>query len=229
MFIVLRSLINCILTVFSPVASSLVSMMTEYSATAIQHPSIVVAGCLGLFLSPYAVFQQSKLTQVQALEQTNSVLEDEVRFLQEQQQNIQSHVEEIQSTAERGRVMQATLATVKSQDAQSLQKLEQQVQESRNILARMEQTEQANQLQTFITLLVNADADQNTILNSEKEVDQFLQSLESTIDDVTWNKEQIRQTIAQQKGSMAALLELARQVISNPAPIAAAPVASVSK
>jgi DNA repair exonuclease SbcCD ATPase subunit len=204
-------------------------MMTEYSVTAIQHPSIVVAGCLGLFLSPYAVFQQSKLTQVQALEQTNSVLEDELRFLQEQQQKIQSHVQEIQATEQRGKAMQATLAAVKGQDAQSLQKLEQQVQESRTILAHMEQTAQANQLQTFITLLVNADADQNTILNSDKEVEQFLQSLESTIDDVTWNKEQIRQTIAQQKGSMSAVMELARQVIANPSLIAAAPVPTVAK
>jgi chromosome segregation ATPase len=203
-------------------------MMMEYSATAIQHPSIVIAGCLGLFLSPYAIFQQSKLTQVQALEQTNSVLEDELRFLQEQQQKIQSHLQEIQATEQRGKVLRATLGAVKSQDAQSLQKLEQQVQESRTILAHMEQTEQANQLQTFITLLVNADADQNTILNSDKEVEQFLQSLESTMDDVSWNKEQIRQTIAQQKGSMAALLEVARQVIANPTPTAT-PAPTVSK
>ena len=197
------------------VASSLLSMMTEYSATAIQHPSIAIAGCLGLFLSPYAVFQQAKLTHVQALEQTNSVLEEELRFLQEQQQQIQGQVQQMQATEQRGKDLQVTLAAIRVVDAQSLQTLERQVEESKNILAQMQQTAQANQVQTFITLLVNADADQNTILNSEKEVEQFLSSLES-IGGGQWNREQIRQTIAQHQGAMAPLLELARQVVTTP-------------
>jgi len=72
---------------------SLLSMIFE---TTLQHPSIWISNLLGCILSPYAAFQQSKLTQVEALRQTNATLEREVSDLTKINENLKSSVQNLE-------------------------------------------------------------------------------------------------------------------------------------
>ena len=193
--------------------TSLISMMAEYSAAAIQHPAIVVSGCLGLILSPYAKFQQEKLTQVKALEQTNSVLEDELNDLKQQQEQLKTHVTELNTRTSKLRALQSTLSTIQTANIQSIDQFEQQVQQSKEIVAQFHQNTQAMILQNLITVLVHCDNDRTMTLD-DQEIDRLIQSLES-IHNVQFNDTKIRQVIIGNQRSMASIMEIARNLIVN--------------
>jgi hypothetical protein len=179
-----------------------------------------------MLLSPYAVFQQSKLTQVEALRQTNHVLEDELQFLQQQQQQIQAHVQQITDGTKRLTELQTALSTIKALDNSSIQQLEQQIQESKEILSRMDQSAQAFILQNLVSVLVSCDADQNMILK-DQEIDSLIHSLEC-IHGVQLREDKIRQTILQHNRSITAIMEIARNVIAPPQGGNTAPLPTIS-
>ena len=202
-----------ILSLYIVVVTSLISMMTEYSYTAIQHPAIVISGCLGLILSPYAKFQQEKLTQVKALEQTNSVLEDELKYLQQQNEEITKHVQVVNASTAKLRSLQATLSTMQSTNVQSIAQLEQQVQQSTILMSQFQQNTQAVILQNLITVLVNCDRDRTMTLD-DNEINTLIKSLES-IHNVQFNETKLRQVIVNNERSVTAIMEIAKNLISN--------------
>ena len=202
-----------ILSLYIVVVTSLISMMTEYSYTAIQHPAIVISGCLGLILSPYAKFQQEKLTQVKALEQTNSVLEDELKYLQQQHEEITKHVQVVNASTAKLRSLQATLSTMQSTNVQSIAQLEQQVQQSTILMSQFQQNTQAVILQNLITVLVNCDRDRTMTLD-DNEINTLIKSLES-IHNVQFNETKLRQVIVNNQRSVTAIMEIAKNLISN--------------
>ena len=202
-----------ILSLYIVVVTSLISMMTEYSYTAIQHPAIVISGCLGLILSPYAKFQQEKLTQVKALEQTNSVLEDELKYLQQQHEEITKHVQVVNASTAKLRSLQATLSTMQSTNVQTIAQLEQQVQQSTILMSQFQQNTQAVILQNLITVLVNCDRDRTMTLD-DNEINTLIKSLES-IHNVQFNETKLRQVIVNNQRSVTAIMEIAKNLISN--------------
>jgi sensor histidine kinase YesM len=77
------------------VTSSLLSLIFQAS---VAYPSVYVSSILGIILAPYAVIQQNKLTQVEALDQTNDRLEKEVAQLDLENQRLRKQVQEIEET-----------------------------------------------------------------------------------------------------------------------------------
>ncbi len=195
------------------VLTSLISMVAEYSSTAIQHPAMVLSGCLGLILSPYAKFQQEKLTQVKALEQTNLVLEDELTYLQQEHEKITKHVETVDASTTKLQSLQSTLSVVQSANIKSIDQLEKQVQQAKEILSQFQQNTQAMILQNLITVLVNCDSD-HTMTLDDNEVDKLIKSLES-IHNVQFNDTKIRQLILDNQRSVTAIMEIARNLVST--------------
>lgn len=57
-----------------------------------------ISGILGCLLSPYAHLQQQKLTQVEALQQTNTVLEVEVEQLENENRKLKKTVQELEES-----------------------------------------------------------------------------------------------------------------------------------
>jgi len=57
-----------------------------------------VSGILGCILSPYAAIQQEKLTQTEALDQTNDRMEEEVAQLTQENKRLATQVREIEET-----------------------------------------------------------------------------------------------------------------------------------
>jgi hypothetical protein len=68
-------------------------------------------------------------------------------------------------------------------------------------------------LQNLITVLVHCDRDRTMTLD-DQEIDSLIQSLES-IHNVQFNETKVRQVILDQQRSITAIMELARNVISN--------------
>lgn len=74
------------------VGTSVAAMVME------SNPIVYVSGCLGVAVAPYAVIQQQKLTQCEALKQTNERMGEEVTQLKEENVRLQSTVQQLETS-----------------------------------------------------------------------------------------------------------------------------------
>jgi cell division protein FtsB len=74
--------------------SSIAAIIFEATA----HPVVWVSGILGAILAPYAAMQQQKLTQVEALNQTNERMEQEVEQLAAENVRLSKQVQEMEES-----------------------------------------------------------------------------------------------------------------------------------
>ena len=104
--------------------------------------------------------------------------------------------------------MEQTLSTLQSVQGQSVDELERQLLESKDILARMKTNKQGQVLQNLISVVLNADSDGNRIL-SDEDIEDIIQRLEG-LHQVDINDEKVRQTIIDNGRSVEAVMQLAK-------------------
>jgi uncharacterized protein YlxW (UPF0749 family) len=76
------------------VSTCIGSMLLE----APTHPSVYVSSAIGCVVAPYTAIQQEKITQVEALSQTNERLTEEVQELQEENVRLQTQVNDLEQS-----------------------------------------------------------------------------------------------------------------------------------
>ena len=189
------------------VITSLLSILLEASAS---HPSVLISGVLGLLLAPYAAFQQRKITEVEALKETNEVMQGEVTHLTAENSRLQAQVQQIEKSVANLSQLEDTLEAVTALQGESIKKLEEQLNESKEILANMSQNRKAVILQNLVSVLLATDGNQDMLL-SDEEIDDLIHNLES-INGVELKEDLVRKTIIDSGRSVAAVMEVARNV-----------------
>ena len=189
------------------VITSLLSILLEASAS---HPSVLISGVLGLLLAPYAAFQQRKITEVEALKETNEVMQGEVTHLTAENSRLQAQVRQIEKSVANLSQLEDTLEAVTALQGESIKKLEEQLNESKEILANMSQNRKAVILQNLVSVLLATDGNQDMLL-SDEEIDDLIHNLES-INGVELKEDLVRKTIIDSGRSVAAVMEVARNV-----------------
>lgn len=189
------------------VITSLLSILLEASAS---HPSVLISGVLGLLLAPYAAFQQRKITEVEALKETNEVMQGEVTHLTAENSRLQAQVQQIEKSVANLSQLEDTLEAVAALQGESIKKLEEQLNESKEILANMSQNRKAVILQNLVSVLLATDGNQDMLL-SDEEIDDLIHNLES-INGVELKEDLVRKTIIDSGRSVAAVMEVARNV-----------------
>jgi hypothetical protein len=109
--------------------------------------------------------------------------------------------------------MEQTLSSLQSVQGQSVDELEAQLQESKDILARMQTNQRGQILQNLITVLLSADADGNMML-SDEDIDNIIHRLEG-LHNVNIDDDKVRQLIIDNGRSIEAVMELARAAFAT--------------
>ena len=109
--------------------------------------------------------------------------------------------------------MEETLSTLQSVQGQSVDELERQLQESKDILSRMKTNEKGQVLQNLISVLLNADEDGNMEL-SDADIDKVIARLEG-LSNVNFDDYKIRKFILDHNRSIEAVMEIARAAFAN--------------
>ena len=79
--------------------ASAVAFTTSIAAMCLEsNPVVYVSGVVGAAVAPYATMQQEKITQCEALEQTNERLESEVQQLQHENERLSTQVNQLESS-----------------------------------------------------------------------------------------------------------------------------------
>jgi hypothetical protein len=178
------------------------------------HPIVYISGILGVVLSPAAALQQRKLTEVEALRETNQRMTENVQVLQHENNRLASQVETMQVSVSNLSNLEQTLEKLSSLQANTVDEIEHQVKESKDILAHMQRNYQAELLQSIISVLLAIDADQNMLL-SDEEIDDLIQDMEG-IHDVDINNDQLKNIIIHEQGrSVLGIMEIAKQALAG--------------
>lgn len=176
------------------------------------HPVVWVSSILGLIVSPLAAMQQHKLTQVEALSQTNERLEAEVSQLVVQNTRLSTTLQQSEESVYNLQTMQETLETLQSVQGQSIGELEDQLQESRKILAMLHSNYKGELLQNIISIVLGSDDNQDMIL-SDDDIDILIHRLEG-INNVQIDEDALRKLIIDHGRCVEALMEVAKSVLS---------------
>ena len=86
-----------LITSFSSIFPVVLSLLTLVFHSALN-PLVWVSGLLGVIIAPTAAFQQHKLTQVEALAQTNERLSSEVDQLTAENGRLQASVQQMEES-----------------------------------------------------------------------------------------------------------------------------------
>ena len=107
--------------------------------------------------------------------------------------------------------MEETLSTIEAMQGSNVKELENQLEESKQILATMSVNAKSELLQNLITVMMAADSNGDMLL-SDVEIDELIQQLES-IGKVQLKEARIREIIIREGRSLAGIMELARYVL----------------
>ncbi|CAJ1953501.1 unnamed protein product [Cylindrotheca closterium] len=190
------------------VAASVVSIIVS-----LGNPLVIVSAVLGLLAAPYAVFQQQKITQCLALVETNQRVREEVDTLNRENRKLQENVEQLGTSVKNLKVQKEKLDIINSTQVTSLDALENQLEESKEILNKMKQNVQGEILGNLFDVLLVADLNGDDVLNDE-EIQELIVKMER-LNGVDFNDQMVKQTIIDNGRSIDAIMELVQNLMSK--------------
>ena len=191
-------------------STSIASMVLE------SNPAVYVSSAIGTCVAPYAAMQQEKITQVHALQETNERMTAEVQQLQDENLRLKSQVSQLEASVGNLQDMKDTLEMVQATEGQSVGELEKQLEQSKDILNRMEDNLMADVLQNLISVVLGCDNDGDTTL-SDEEIDSLILKMEG-VHGIDLKEDLLRTKLIEKGRSLNAVLEVIRNVLDDDVP-----------
>mmetsp|Transcript_9711 Transcript_9711/g.15575 ORF Transcript_9711/g.15575 Transcript_9711/m.15575 type:complete len:256 (-) Transcript_9711:138-905(-) len=190
------------------IALSLAAMVVEGGAV------VVVAGILSIIMGPYAYYQQTRLTDIATLKETTAAMEVEVNRFKEENKKLTSSVNELGETIDDLQDVEEALTIISQTEAQSVEALEKQVEENKEILDRMQKSTHGRIIQNMITIVYRGDKNMDNII-SEDEATKMIDSLKE-VRGVTVHEDRLRIAIVGK--SVEAIVDVVQNLLGDDVP-----------
>lgn len=159
--------------------------------------TVILAGILSIILSPYAYYQQTRLTDIRTLQETKNKIAVEVSKLENENKRLVGNIDTMTSSVDRLNEIDQALTLLTSQQGTTIAAFQQQVEANKRILKAMQGNLKASVLQNLISVLLRSDNDKDSIID-DNEIDQLIARIEN-ISGVTVYKERFRQATSGRK------------------------------
>lgn len=169
------------------VVTALAAMIIEQSAV------VIVGGILSAIVGPYAYWQQTRLTDIKALQDTQKAVKSEVDKLQAENAKLRTNVKSMTDSVEHLEDVQQALSLISSTQGKSIDVFTKQVDDNRRILKQMQSNLKANVLQNLLSVILRGDTDGDFSI-SASEVDDLVRRLKN-ISGVTLREDKFRAAI----------------------------------
>lgn len=191
------------------------AVLTAIVAMAIEQSAIViVGGILSIIVGPYAYWQQTRLTDIKALQDTQKAVRAEVDKLSAENQRLERNVTDMTVSVQHLEDVQVALNVLTKAQGQSIDEFAKQVEENKKILAQMQSNLKANVLQNLLSVVLRSDADGDMILN-ESEVNELVRRIQS-ISGVKIYESRFRKALAGK--SMQSVMNVMGNLLSDQVP-----------
>mmetsp|Transcript_2526 Transcript_2526/g.3830 ORF Transcript_2526/g.3830 Transcript_2526/m.3830 type:complete len:271 (+) Transcript_2526:322-1134(+) len=172
-----------------------------------------VSGGVTSVMAPYAAYQQTKLTDIAALKETEEALRKEVDQLAEENNRLHKNVEELGETVKKLENVEEALDTITQTQNQNIEIYAKQVEENREILNQMQSNLRATVLQNLLSVIIKSDTDGDFSID-ESEMDDLIKRLRN-IGGVEINEEKFREAIMKGGGNLNAVIDVAKKLLDD--------------
>jgi hypothetical protein len=195
------------------------TVTTSVAAMAVEsNPIVYVSGAIGSIVAPMAAIQQTKLTQVAALQQTNERMGEEVDQLKAENVRLQTSVASLETSVGHLQEMSTTLETIRATEGQSIDELERQLKESESILDQMQDNLRGDIVQTLISMVLAIDHDGDMCL-SDSEIDSLIVKIEEmSAGNIDLKEDLLRAKLVENGRSLMAVMDLIKDLLDEDAP-----------
>lgn len=190
------------------------SVASAVAAMIVQPVNVVfAAGGLSCAIGPYAYYQQRRLTDVVALQETHAALGEEIDRLDKQTDRLKDTVLELSATVDRLEDVEQALDVITQTQGQSIEAFEEQVEDNREILSKMQSNLKANVLQNLLQVVIRSDKD-NDLTIEDNEIDDLINRFKG-INGVEINEDRFRDAITSSGGSLDCVMNIIRNLMDD--------------
>ena len=162
-------------------------------------------------MGPYAYYQQTRLTDIKVLQETQAVLQQQVDTLTAENNRLAGNVEDMTTSVQHLGDVQEALETITAQQGQSVDAFRSQVQENKTLLGNMQSNLKANVLQNLLSVILRSDTDQDMIID-DVEIQDLIRRIRN-LSGVHLHEDRFREKIANK--SVADVMEIVKNLVHN--------------
>lgn len=190
------------------------SVATAAAAMILSPANIVfAAGGLSCAIGPYAYWQQRRLTDVIALQETHKALAEQVDRLGRENSRLHDTVVDLSETVDRLEDVEQALDVITQTQGQSIEAFEEQVADNRDILSKMQSNLKANVLQNLLQVVIRSDKDENMTIE-EHEIGDLINRIKG-INGVEVNESRFKDAITSSGGSLQCVMDIIRNLMDD--------------
>lgn len=167
-------------------------------------------------IGPYAYWQQRRLTDVIALQETHKVLSEQVDRLGKENNRLHETIVDLSATVDRLEDVEQALDVITQTQGQSVAAFEEQVRDNRDILHRMQSNLKANVLQNLLQVVIRSDKDSSLTIE-EHEVGDLINKFKG-INGVEINEDRFKSVVMRCGGSLQCVMDIIRNLIDDNTP-----------
>lgn len=191
-----------------------VTVVTAIAALLISsNPIVVATSVIGLLVPPYTAFQEQKKTDCIAMEQTSETMENELENLKVETERLEGATKELESSIVNLQSLRAVFEEIREMEDTSLDALEEQMEESKEIMSKMHESNLDVVLQNIFDILLASDKNADDIL-SDEEINNLILSLEG-INNVEIHDETMKKLIIDEGRDVNAVMKLCKNIMDN--------------
>lgn len=196
-------------------ASAVISSVLAMIVT-LGNPFVVLGGVFGSAMGPFMYYQQTQLTDIQALQETHEAFAAQLNDLNESNERLKHEIDELKGTVKGLEDVEEALDVITNMQGQSVAAFEEQVEEQRGILQQLRSNMKGEFMNNILNVMRRSDDDGDMKIDPE-EVDGLVAKL-NDISGGTLVEDRFRAIIAESDGSMRSVLKLIRSVMRADTP-----------
>jgi hypothetical protein len=188
--------------------ASSIAAMVMVGGTIVKTSSVLI-----YLLSPYSYFQQTRITDIRALKETNAALTGEVNQLAIENDNLNVAVGRLGESVGKLEDIETVMQAITETQGQSVESLKATVEDNRRNTERMETNIQASVLQNILSVVFSSDANGDYNL-SDKETSTLIRSLRD-VNGVQVDEKRFREVVKDKKGSVEGVVEILKDLLDE--------------
>jgi len=177
------------------------------------NPLVLVTGILALLVPPFSAYQQQKITDIKAMQETNAAMERELTNLKYENERLSGENDRLDESVSNLQDLSVVFEEIREMEDASLDILEEQLVQSKEILDQMEDNKLNMVLGNIFDIVDASDKDFDSKL-SDNEIDMLIKQIEG-INSVEINDNLARKLIIDAGRGTDAVMKLIKNILDD--------------
>lgn len=173
----------------------------------------IFAGALTAVIGPYAYYQQTKLTDINAVKATYEAVKREVGRLSAENRRLRDAMGDLKHTIDDLEDMETALDVITGTQGHSVEAYAEHVEEIAEILVQMQKNLKAYVLQNLLQVVIHHDRDHDMLIE-ESDIGDLIRRIRK-INGVEVVEKEFRELVMKSGGSLAAIMDIIKDSMAE--------------